>query len=168
MTGLTHTAPASVLAFVSTLHIALMAMRQSRGVSPRWLLLPMLLVSAAWSVAPWVFSSWIGVALGLVGHIIWFAACEQRARRRPLAETIAATRAETIPHRAAPRARDFITVPVVAVHDDTPSIRTFRLARRRWPRSPPLRRYRLPDGCASRSSATHRSIRRPTAAAPRP
>jgi len=141
MTDLTLTAPASVLAFVTTIHIALLALRQARGASPRWLLPPMLLASVAWSATPWVFSSFAAVALGLAGHVAWFVACEQLARRPSLAETRAAAPAEAVRSGAAPllrpaprktdapRARDFLSVPVVAVHDETPTIRTFRLAR---------------------------------------
>lgn len=131
MIELIHTAPASLLAFVTTIHVALLALRQSRGASPRWLLPPMLLASAALSVAPWVFSSFGAVIIGLAAHVVWFMACDRLSRRQPPAETLPVAAAPTIqsPAPPAPRSRDFLPAPVVAVHDETPTIRTFRLAR---------------------------------------
>jgi len=127
MFELTHTAPASLLAFVTTLHAALLALRQSRGASPRWLLAPILLASAALSVSPWVFSSFGAVIAGLAAHVLWFAASDRLARRLPPAVTAAPIVRPAAPPAA--RSRDFLPVPVVAVHDETPTIRTFRLAR---------------------------------------
>jgi ferredoxin-NADP reductase len=128
MIELTRIAPASILAFVTTLHVALLALRQARGVAPRWLLLPMLLVSAAFSAATWIYSSLAAVGLGLAGHIVWFITCEQFTPR-PAAEAHPAVSATPVTSGASSRARDFLPVPVVAVHDETPTIRTFRLAR---------------------------------------
>jgi len=131
MIALIHTAPASLLAFVTTIHVALLALRQSRGASPRWLLPPVLLASAALSAAPWVFPSFGAVIAGLAAHIVWFIACDRLARRQPHVDAPAIAAAHTSPSALAPapRARAFQPASVLAVHDETPTIRTFRLAR---------------------------------------
>lgn len=130
MIALTHTAPASLLAFVTTVHVALLALRQSRGASPRWLLPPMLLASAVLSAAPWVFPSFGAVIAGLAAHVAWFLACDRLARRPPVAAPAVVTPQASRPAATpAARSRDFLPTPVIAVHDETPAIRTFRLAR---------------------------------------
>jgi ferredoxin-NADP reductase len=103
-------APTSALAFVTTVHLGLLVLRKHRlpaGAFP-WALFPSLLFCAA----PWVFQSAAAVAAGLALHLAWFAACER-----------------LIPATGSSAPADFVPVPVLAVIDESPTIRTFRLAR---------------------------------------
>ena len=105
--------PTSALAFVTTVHLGLLVLRKHRlpaGGFP-WALLPSLLFCAS----PWLFSSVVAVAVGLALHAAWFAACEKRpSREAPL---------------TAPASREFTPLSVLAVLEESPTIRTFRLAR---------------------------------------
>ena len=133
--------PTSVLAFVTTVHVAMVALRKHRlppGVFP-WALLP----SIVFCVAPWVFSTIEEVGVGLLVHLVWFVACEKLV---PVPAATAASPAPARPSggqaiRPAPLApaaasrtpaspsREFAPVSVLAVIDDSPTIRTFRLVR---------------------------------------
>jgi ferredoxin-NADP reductase len=133
----------SVLAFVTTIHLAMVVLRTHRSptagvfsfVTP---------VSLTFAAAPWLLSSAVGVAVGLITHVAWFAACErllpgvpaQRrsdapagAMRQPTPVVRATPPRAPAKPAAAPRAAGFLQVPVMAVFDETPDIRTFRFAR---------------------------------------
>jgi ferredoxin-NADP reductase len=108
-------------------------------------------VSLSLCASPWLMTSPAGVAVGLGTHVAWFAACERllpvpmAPRRETPPPPAAAPRAPVVrpsvlgpaparppaPPSAPPqaRARDFVPVPVMAVFDETPDIRTFRMAR---------------------------------------
>ena len=110
----------SALAFVTTLHVALALLRRERGASTA-----LLVASFTFAASPWLFPSAAGVALGLLLHVAWFAACERLGAPRPAAANPGpATRAG----RPAP---GFVAVRVLSVADETPDIRTFRLSRPR-------------------------------------
>ncbi len=121
--------PASLLAFATTVHIALLVLRRHRhpaGSFP-WPILP----SLAFAAGPWVFPTAAGTAAGLLVHLAWFAACEWLIPR-PTPPSISTAAAPPPPAPAArPIAapRDFVPLPVLAVVDESPTIRTFRLAR---------------------------------------
>jgi ferredoxin-NADP reductase len=103
-------APTSALAFVTTVHLGLLVLRKHRlpaGAFP-WALLPSLL----FCTAPWVFQSAAAIAAGLALHLAWFAACEK-----------------LIPAMGSSARAAFVPVPVLAVIDESPTIRTFRFAR---------------------------------------
>ncbi|MFN7915653.1 MAG: 2Fe-2S iron-sulfur cluster-binding protein [Vicinamibacterales bacterium] len=84
-----------------------------------------------------------GLAAGFVAHVLWFIACERllapaaappQASSAPLAArkaTLAARPAAKGIAQAARQAqpKGFVNTPVMAVFDETPDIRTFRLAR---------------------------------------
>jgi len=123
-------APSSVLAFVSTIHAALVVLRLHRGRLPGVLLLAV--PSLAFAAMPWVLATTGGLAIGLAAHLAWFVACEKlaptqdRASRKPLS----GQRPSSAGPLASGRVADgFVQVPVLAVHDETSSIKTFRLAR---------------------------------------
>lgn len=138
--------PTSVLAFITTLHLALVVLRAHRSASTN-LAHFISAISVLFSASPWMMPSPFGLGLGLVAHALWFAACE-RLVVAPAAES--APRPATpppspgvvqmarqakevkpaVPPAAAPRRpKDFVATHVVAVFDETPDIRTFRMAR---------------------------------------
>ena len=103
-----------------------------------WALLPALLLS----VSPWLFPALASIAAGLALHVGWFVACETLipnvkpagAAAAPPVRAAAAGGTRTDAGRApaaspAAASRDFVQVAVLAVVEETPSIRTFRLAR---------------------------------------
>ena len=138
--------PTSLLALVTMVHVALLVLRRHRlpaGVFP-WALIP----SAALCAAPWVFPTPGSVAVGVGAHVVWFGLCEWLI---PPASIAAAPAAPAPPQSFQPirpmsvpsvgatgagepasapgRTRDFVPVSVLAVIDESPSIRTFRLER---------------------------------------
>jgi ferredoxin-NADP reductase len=103
-----------------------------------WALLPSLLLSAS----PWLFPDFAPIAAGLVLHLGWFVACETLIPGMKPVEGAPAPPARFSPAGGArqrgggappgvpaPASRDFIPAAVLAVVEETPSIRTFRLAR---------------------------------------
>jgi len=126
--------PASVLAFVTTVHLALVVLRAHRSsLGPFSLAVVVSLLLAA---SPWLLSSPVGLAVGLAVHLAWFAACERLLPRAsvpgPALVSAAAVSPPPVPITAAPvarRPREFVQVPVLSVFDETHDIRTFRMAR---------------------------------------
>ena len=120
----------SALAFLSTLHVSLALLRRERSKArggPGSLLLP----SFAFAAAPWLLPTPGGLALGFAAHLLWFLACE---RFSPTREPEKAATREAAPRPASaaassPRTAGFLPAPVLAVLEETPEIRTFRLAR---------------------------------------
>ncbi len=131
--------PTSALAFATTVHVAMVVLRKHRlpaGVFP-WVVIPSLLFCAS----PWLFPSVRALATGLILHLAWFIACEKLTPARPPAAdgSHAAVRVSLAgavwPGRqtgaaiSAESSKEFVPVPVLAAIDESPSIRTFRLAR---------------------------------------
>ena len=121
--------PTSALAFVTTVHLGLVVLRKHRSPSGAfpWTLLPALLLCAS----PWWFPSVTALVAGLALHVAWFVACEQLV---PAVGLVASARSATSPTAtsppaAAPAARAFTPAAVLAVIEESPTIRTFRLAR---------------------------------------
>lgn len=122
--------PASLLAFATTAHVAFAVLRKHRtptGTAP-WAMIP----SVALACGPWLAPSAAGVGLGLLAHGLWFFVCEWFIPKPVVAA--GPPRPAVQPARPEPAARpapgkDFIGVPVLAVLDESPSIRTFRMAR---------------------------------------
>ena len=135
MTDPSATTPSSVLAFVTTIHAAMVVLRLHRGRLPGVLLLA--LPSLAFAATPWILATTTGLAIGLAAHLAWFVACERLAHTTPSAteppgpvrRTAAASPGVVRPAPAVASATDFVQVPVLAVIDETPEIRTFRFAR---------------------------------------
>lgn len=133
-------APGSVLAFVATLHIALVVLRAHRAaaVGPINFVTA---VSVLLAISPWLLSTPIGLIAGVAAQLAWFFACEMLLPRAPAMHVAAVRGTSVVPLRknpepaaprslpAAPRGRDFVATPVVAVFEETPDIRTFRMSR---------------------------------------
>ncbi|MGE0043844.1 MAG: FAD-binding oxidoreductase [Vicinamibacterales bacterium] len=128
------TMSAAIVAFVSSLHCGLLVLRHHRSTPGirRWLLV---LASALFAVQPWIAASLVELAAGLAVHLAWFLLTGLLARPaaggRPPAPQ--ATAPSTGAPRPAPRASTppagWVPLPVLAAFDETPDIRTFRLAR---------------------------------------
>jgi ferredoxin-NADP reductase len=135
---LLEAAPSSVLAAVSTLHVALALIRKHRSADPMrgWQLASL---SALFAVSAWVWTSPRDLAVGGGAHLVWFAISASLGGRRPAAVARPATRPVSAAPpgvrvaapaaAAAPKQRGFAPTPVLAVFDETPEIRTFRLVR---------------------------------------
>ncbi len=145
--------PTSVLGFVTTVHAAMVALRKERSSSAS--LAMVLPVSLVLTSTPWIFQTPVGLAVGVLVHLIWFVACEKMVPSRQAQKMLAAAPAASGPRPvdtgrrsgasggtgapagagSAPakqppaRPKDFIPVPVLAIHNETPTIRTFRLSR---------------------------------------
>jgi ferredoxin-NADP reductase len=124
--------PSSLLALSTTVHLALAALRNHRQVGPGAISL-LALLSLAFASTPWLYPSVPGLGIGLGLHAIWFLVCEQFASpavaKRAAAAPVPA-RPSAPPRPAAPvRPPGFTAVPVLAVLDEAPDIRTFRFAR---------------------------------------
>lgn len=130
-------APTSALAFATTVHLGLVVLRKHRlpaGAFP-WVLLP----SLFFCVTPWLFPSIPELGAGLALHVAWFLACERLIPRAtapgPVGDGSGRRGGPGPPRRlnAAPEAgqgaRNFVPLPVLAVLDESPTVRTFRLAR---------------------------------------
>lgn len=122
------TGPASLTA----LHLLLGSFRRHRAAG-RGVLSPFVLPSFLLAIVPWVWPTPVGLLAGLAAHVAWLVVCERlapavrpalgtAAQRPPVSGTDAAG--------AVPRPPSgFIPVAVLAVLDEAPGIRTFRLAR---------------------------------------
>lgn len=123
-------ADTAVLAFVTTLHCALIFLRRYR---PRAGGAIVMLPSVVFVVLPWYLSTPMWLAVGFASHIVWFIACE---RLLPPQKTSApAAIAKTQPRAPAAAAQPakgptgFVSVPVLATVAETEEIRTFRMKR---------------------------------------
>lgn len=130
------TAPAaasSVLAFVTTIHLGLTALRNHRRQAGAAGIL-IALVSLQFAAVPWLLPSVTGLVVGLLTHAAWFAACERLAgpagaASPPEAQPPAQVRGAARAPRTSAWTRQFTEVAVLDVVDETPDIRTFRFAR---------------------------------------
>ena len=137
--NLSLTVAPSILAFATTIHLGMVVLRvhrAGRGASQHLVSA----ISLLFAGSPWLMPSVAGLATGLIVHVGWFVACERllapgisstysapAAARPPLAARPAGTGIAQAARQAQPR--DFVNTPVMAVFDETPDIRTFRLAR---------------------------------------
>lgn len=115
--------PSSALALATTLHLALASLRNHRSAgtgSVSSLAVP----SLALAGLPWILPTASGVIAGIAVHVVWFLVCERLTTSRPPV-------APPVPPRPAPirPARSFVSTPVLWVCDETPTIKTFRVAR---------------------------------------
>ncbi len=143
-------AESSVLAFITTIHLALVVLRvhRSRLSGPFNFVT---LVSVLFAASPFLMPSIEGLVTGFVAHLVWFGACEyllptatlDAAAGRPTAAAVPAPRPRVPVTRPvagpAPASRsaeppparqnNFVLCPVLNVIAETPDIRTFRFAR---------------------------------------
>lgn len=131
---LSAVAPSSVLAGVTTLHLALGLIRRHRTQNrARGILF--LAVSVAFAATAWIFPSFRDLAIAASAHLVWFVVSGVLAGARvprPVAapKPGAATTRSVASGTPAPRpAPAFSHAAVLAVFDETPEIRTFRIAR---------------------------------------
>jgi ferredoxin-NADP reductase len=135
-------------ATVTAVHVALAVWRRHRA-GPRSALGPFVLPSFLFVATPWIWPAPAGLAGAVFAHMAWVALCERLAPSRPArsaarpaptsrpavapgAPTRPATRAVPAPSaspRSEPASAGFVRAPVLAVLEETPEIRTFRLAR---------------------------------------
>lgn len=125
-----------MLAAVTTLHVALALIRKHRSPdAKRGRILGA--ISASFAICAWVWTSPRDLAAGVAAHLVWFAVSSRLGGARKLHAVAPAARAVTVPPAqptaaapaAAPMQRGFLPTPVLAVFDETPEIRTFRVAR---------------------------------------
>jgi ferredoxin-NADP reductase len=125
----------SVLAFVTTIHLAMVVLRAHRSPAAGAYGF-VTFVSVLFAGSPWLMSSLIGLVAGFVVHVGWFAACEQllpglatKTPKRVATPTSGAAPRPTGMAQMARRPAEWVKAPVVAVFDETPDVRTFRMAR---------------------------------------
>jgi ferredoxin-NADP reductase len=137
--------PVSLLAFLTTAHIAIFLVRRHRtpAGAVQWTLAP----SVAFFGTPWIFPSIEEVTAAFAAHLCWFGVCEflTRGARRSADTSSPAKRSASAPRQVATArsgssartsassgtaaAKGFVPLSVLAVIDETPTIRTFRLRR---------------------------------------
>ncbi len=117
-------AASSVLAFVTTLHCALTVLRKyrPRG-NPNVVLLP----SLFFVISPWILSSFLWLAIVFVTHIVWFILTD-KLLPAPAVPVPVPVSQPVVPRSAPPR-KGFQKLPVLAVIEETPEIRTLRFVR---------------------------------------
>jgi len=126
--------PSSALALGTTVHLALSTLRHHRRPS-HGAFSSLTLISLALALTPWFLPSGVGLVLGLALHGVWFIACERLAPPRPASlpspPTVSVERRAGSERRAGTERRSagFIQVPLLLVFEETPDIRTFRVAR---------------------------------------
>lgn len=135
------TVSSSTLAFVSTLHLTLLVLRQQRSVKSLGAV-TVLLPSLAFSALPWFMPAPVWLVSGVIVHLAWFVACEKlapppakpqragAAKRSPAPAAAAAEAPAASEPRPAPAAPpSFQPVPVLAVFEESEDIKTFRMLR---------------------------------------
>jgi ferredoxin-NADP reductase len=143
--------PSSLLAFFTTLHLALVVLRNHRSAGSGSVS-SLACVSVLFAALPWVYPSALGLGFGMVMHVVWFGTCEVLApvpARLELGGARATTpsapptttakpapgpapAAKPVAPRAAPpvgRPKGFVQVPVLLALRETPDIVTIRVAR---------------------------------------
>ena len=126
---LTSPASSAVIAFVTTIHLALVLLRHHRS-ARRLARAPILIPSVLLTASPWFLTAPVWLAGALLAHIAWFVACETLLPS-PVMSSAAAKVPPAAPRpvRAAPAAAGFVPAPVLAVLEETADIRTFRMLR---------------------------------------
>ena len=132
--ALSAVAPSSVLAAVTTLHLALGLIRRHRAQNrARGILF--LAISVLFAATAWIFPSLRDLGIAAGAHLVWFGVSgflggarvpRPAAAPRPGAATTRSIASGAPAPRSAPA---FAPAAVLAVFDETPEIRTFRVAR---------------------------------------
>ena len=129
--------PAWVLALASCAHVAFALLRLHRSVPGvrRGLLVS---IGYVFAFLPWAWSAPHAVALQIVAHAAWFGLSDRSATEHRHVESPARPSGDENPSRVSPPSppashhaapRGFVPLTVLAVIDETPDVRTFRLAR---------------------------------------
>jgi len=131
-TMLTTPVPTSMLAVVTTIHVAILLLFAHRH-APTMRHALLLLPSAAFSTTPWILPTPPGITIGLILNFAWYVACQrQLSESSATAQPTAAQKAAPQPApKPAPAAapRGFVQVPVINVIRETEDIATFRMVR---------------------------------------
>ena len=133
-----------MLALVTTIHLGLATLRNHRALAATPVS-SLSVISLAFAGLPWLFPSAIGLGFGLAIHAAWFVACEilvaapRRAvtsgptpspRKAPSAPVSAVSaKAAATTAKPANASSGFVQSPVLAVLNETPTIKTFRISR---------------------------------------
>jgi ferredoxin-NADP reductase len=122
----------SVLAFATTTHLAIAALRNYRS-RPRLGVGVPGAVALCVAIAPWIWPTPEGILVGFAVQIGWFLAVEVLSPRRPIeaASSVDPTSQGATLVAPAPgrRSNGFVPVPVLAVFDETADIKTIRMGR---------------------------------------
>lgn len=129
-------ASSSALAFATTVHLALAALRNHRRPTTGPIS-SLAVISLSLAATPWLFPSAIGLAFGFAAHLAWFIACEFLVPVRPTSVSQPLPRstpprptaASAAAPPSAPRPKGFLQVPVLAAFDEAADIKTIRIAR---------------------------------------
>jgi len=122
----------ALLALVTTIHLAsFLVLRNRLGLTGASL--PALAPSFLLTGLPWLLPQHLWLAAGLLLQFLWHSVSKRERRAgQPVAEPPEPARRPAVapPRRSeAPRSNDFQELPVLAVLDETPDIKTFRLRR---------------------------------------
>lgn len=134
--GKTSFMAAWVLALASSAHVALAVLRQHRS-GRGWRKVGLLSAAYAFALAPWMWTGGLAVVVGLLAHGAWYVLTDAWAQTPGggISDAPDGTRAgrattgEPIRRTSPARPNGFTAATVIAVIDETPDIRTFRLAR---------------------------------------
>ncbi len=122
------TGPASLTA----LHLALGMFRRHRAAGRSWFS-PFVLPSFLFILVPWVWPTPAGLAAGVAAHLLWLLLCERMAptpkHLTPAPEAHMHAPTPSVRPVPAPPTSGFTPVSVLAVLEEAPGIKTFRLAR---------------------------------------
>jgi len=118
-------------ALLTSIHIAMALVRRHRTAGQS-IASPFVLPSFLFALAPWIWFTPIGLLTGFVAHVVWFMVCEWSApRTMPAAasRTAAVGKQPALSKAESSRRMAFIPATVIAVLDESPEIKTFRLRR---------------------------------------
>lgn len=134
----------SWLAAATTMHLAAAALLNHAHQGTR-AFSPLALVSLACAAAPWLFPTGWGLLGGLAAHAVWVGVCSRLSPQLPAPSTIrsAGARSTALARASAPsaatatsgartadtRPKGFVQTPILSVIAESPSIKTFRIAR---------------------------------------
>jgi ferredoxin-NADP reductase len=132
-------APASTLAFVTTVHLALAVLRNHRRTGSGRVS-SLAVVSVLFAGGPWLLPSGAGLVVGLVVHTVYFLLCTRLEPEPPATSaTSGALRAGSgapstsgsaaLRSSRPPAPKGFVETSVIAVMEEGKDIRTFRFAR---------------------------------------
>lgn len=132
----------SALAIATTVHLSMFVVRRHRS-RPSGAGIIILLPAIALGGFVWIYpqTAWVAAGLGL--HLAWFFYCENQFPAPQFRTAAAPTAAPPRPTHSAPapsprrdagengggKPQPFVTVPVLAVLEETPDVKTFRLQR---------------------------------------
>jgi ferredoxin-NADP reductase len=123
----TPPASASILAFVTTVHLGLSVVWSNQHLRARRLVI---VTSIPLWLSPWLMPSPTGLVTGLGLHALWLVAMSRLSSRRPSAATVVeAKHAVSLAALGSRATSAFVDTTVLSVTKEADDIRTFRLSR---------------------------------------